>query len=145
MTLFTIGHTQTTAEQFFQRLVAANVRVLLDTRARRSSQLSGFAKEADLAYFVPRLTNARYRVEPLLAPADDLLRAYRDGSLPWERYAEAYRASLVERRAGDRLARAELDGACLLCSEHAPERCHRAIAASYLGAHREPALAVVHL
>jgi hypothetical protein len=25
-----------------------------------------------------------------------------------------------------------LDGACLLCSEHAPDRCHRRLAAEYL-------------
>ena len=111
MTLFTIGFTRSTAERFFDRLAAADVRLGLDTRVQRRGQLSGFAKEADLAFFVPRLTRARYRVEPLLTPADELFRAYRRRELSWELYAETYRASLVERRVAERIARADIDGA----------------------------------
>ena len=42
--LFTIGFTQKSAEQFFNLLKHNHVNVLIDTRLKPDSQLSGFAK-----------------------------------------------------------------------------------------------------
>lgn len=147
MTLFTIGFTKTTAERFFARLRSAEVRSVLDARLNRGGQLSGFAKWPDLPYFLRHLAGCRYEAPVSLAPAADLLQSYRAKQLSWDEYAFAYRALLEERRPEREIARAALDRACLLCSEHAPDRCHRRIAAEYLRDAFAPSSAVeiVHL
>ena len=147
MTLYTIGFTKTTAEQFFGRLRRAEVMTVLDTRLNRGGQLAGFAKVPDLPYFLRELANCGYDAVPALAPADDLIAAYRDRRLDWDAYAAGYRALLRERRPERDLSPAQLDSACLLCSEHAPDRCHRRLAAEYLRDAFAPAgtIEIVHL
>ncbi|MGP6159410.1 MAG: DUF488 family protein [Vulcanimicrobiaceae bacterium] len=132
MTLFTIGFTQTTARGFFERITAAGVRIVLDTRIHRDSQLSGFAKAVDLEYFLAELSGSAYRAEPIFAPTAELLKQYRDKQLSWKEYEERYRLLLYERHPKDVLKPEDLDGACLLCSEHKPDLCHRRLAAEYL-------------
>ncbi|GAC1432885.1 MAG: hypothetical protein NVSMB5_26730 [Candidatus Velthaea sp.] len=131
-TLYTIGFTQRTAEQFFAVLMAAGVRTLLDTRLHTGGQLSGFAKVPDLPYFLDRIGGIAYRHIVELAPTAELLRAYRAKQLSWDEYAAAYGDLLVERRPERALAAASLDRACLLCSERNADGCHRRIAAEYL-------------
>ena len=147
MTLFTIGFTKTTAEQFFGRLRRAEAKTVLDTRLNRTGQLSGFAKVPDLPYFLDRLAGCGYEAVPALAPAEDLIAAYRDRRLDWNAYAAAYCALLRERRPERDLQPAQLDGACLLCSEDTPDRCHRRLAADYLRDAFVPstAIEIVHL
>ncbi len=48
----TIGFTQSTAEHFFERLIGAGVRKVVDVRLHNTSQLAGFAKAEDLAWFL---------------------------------------------------------------------------------------------
>lgn len=132
MTLYTIGFTKTTAEDFFRRLRGAGVRTVLDTRLHRDGQLSGFAKVPDLPYFLRELVRCEYHALPELAPAAELLKAYRDKRLSWDDYAQAYRELLAQRRPEREIDSALLDRGCLLCSEHSAEHCHRRIAAEYL-------------
>jgi uncharacterized protein (DUF488 family) len=54
MQLYTIGFTQKSAEHFFTLLRTNQVQVLVDTRLKPDSQLSGFAKGRDLPYFLSR-------------------------------------------------------------------------------------------
>ena len=68
MEIYTIGFTQTTARDFFERLRKAGVRRLIDVRLNNVSQLAGFAKRDDLAYFLDELCGVEYVHEPLLAP-----------------------------------------------------------------------------
>ena len=75
MQIFTIGFTKTTADGFFDRLRKAEVQRVLDVRLNNSSQLAGFAKAADLAYFLDALLGASYAHEPLLAPTSELMSA----------------------------------------------------------------------
>ena len=66
MQLYTIGFTQKTAEQFFSLLANSKVQVLVDTRLKPDSQLSGFAKGRDLPYFLKNLITCDYlNVSPL--------------------------------------------------------------------------------
>ncbi|MDB5073533.1 MAG: hypothetical protein JWM87_4644 [Candidatus Eremiobacteraeota bacterium] len=132
MTLYTIGFTKTTAEQFFRILRDAGVKAVLDTRLHRDGQLSGFAKVPDLPYFLRQLARSEYKALPELAPAAPLLKAYRDKELSWDQYAHAYRDLLERRRPECEIDSALLDRGCLLCSEHSAEHCHRRIAAEYL-------------
>ena len=50
------------------------------------SQLSGFAKADDLAYFLKSIGRIAYVHEPLLAPTDDMLKAYKKEKGDWRAY-----------------------------------------------------------
>ena len=55
ITLYTIGFTKKSAEQFFELLKKNNVKQLVDVRISNGSQLAGFAKGKDLAYFIKQI------------------------------------------------------------------------------------------
>jgi uncharacterized protein (DUF488 family) len=130
--LYTIGFTRTTAEEFFGKIRGAGIVRVIDTRISRDGQLSGFAKMPDFEYFLTKLTSSAYQPSPSLMPTPELLKSYRDKVLSSDQCAEAYRNLLRERRPEREYASGELDHACLLCSEHQPNRCHRRLAAEYL-------------
>src|SRR3954471_6093591 len=118
MKLFTIGFTKKSAETFFARLSKAGVKRLVDVRLNNVSQLAGFTKRDDLAFFVKELCGAEYVHEPLLAPTQDLLDAYKKNKGSWDDYEVAFLRLMAERRIEDRIAPALLAGpSVLLCSE----------------------------
>jgi len=47
--IYTIGFTQTSAEEFFGKLIKAGVRKIVDARLNNSSQLAGFARRTTLS------------------------------------------------------------------------------------------------
>ncbi len=67
ISMSTIGFTQTTAENFFNRLILAKVNRVVDVRLNNTSQLSAFAKAKDIAYFLNALGKIEYVHVPLLA------------------------------------------------------------------------------
>jgi uncharacterized protein (DUF488 family) len=136
MEIATIGFTRRTAQDFFDTLRRAGIQRLVDVRRRNTSQLAGFAKRDDLAFFVEELVGADYQEAPLLAPTDELLDAYRGGRLTWPQYEAAYRRLLDQREVHRLLDRALFETpAVLLCSEHSAARCHRRLAVEHLAAH----------
>lgn len=143
--LHTIGFTQTTAEHFFDRLRDARIERLIDVRLNNVSQLAGFAKRDDLAFFLQAILGADYVHELLLAPEEETLKAVRGGKVSWTDYENAYLAVLRKRRVEKKLDRALFDRrVVLLCSEASPEHCHRRIAAEYLRDHWG-GIAITHL
>lgn len=74
----TIGFTNKTAEKFFSLLRGAGVRTLLDVRLNNTSQLAGFAKKADLKFFLSELLGADFVELGDLAPEKGMLRRYQD-------------------------------------------------------------------
>ena len=104
----TIGFTKTTAERFFASLLTFGARTLIDVRLHRESQLAGFAKVPDLAYFARVIANASYHHEPTLAPTADLLSAYRKKELTWADYERTYVALLTDRGVQQTLPRSYL-------------------------------------
>ena len=74
--------------------------------------------------------------EPDLGPSNELLAAYRAGEVPWDDFAERYRAEVLDRPALlDWAARmATGTGVTLLCGSHPDEECHRSILADVLRA-----------
>ena len=52
MEIYSIGFTQKNASEFFGPLKANGIERLLDVRLNNTSQLAGFAKQADLPYFL---------------------------------------------------------------------------------------------
>lgn len=133
--LFTIGFTQKTAEQFFTLLESNGVDVVVDTRLRPNSQLSGFAKQQDLPYFLKHMLNCDYRHLPSMAPSAEILDRYRQDK-DWATYEEHFKALLDERKLINTLDQTwwGVHRVCLLCSEHKPDYCHRRLVAEYLAA-----------
>lgn len=143
MEILSAGTSGTSAERFFERLKRAGATSVVDIRLHRSSQLAGFAKERDLKFFVPTIALADYLVEPLLAPADADLKAYRNKDLGWSDYESRY-LDLIDRRSVAETIEFQLWGTrpVLLCSEPEPSHCHRRLAAEYLNEHLSGALSV---
>jgi hypothetical protein len=110
----------------------SGVKRLLDVRLNNASQLAGFARRADLPFFLERLCDAEYIHEPTLAPTRGILDAYRNGG-EWPDYERAFLDLLRERRVEVTLDR-DLFGipTVLLCSEAGPEHCHRRLVLDYL-------------
>ena len=146
MNLYTLGFTQKSAETFFGLLRANGVQKLVDIRVNPHGQLSGFARQEDLPYFLRQLAaGCAYVHWPELAPTKEILKDYRaDGD--WPRYVARFEALLDERNIPAALERAEFESqaCCLLCSEATPEQCHRRLVAERLAAHW-PNVAIVHL
>ena len=144
ITLFTIGFTGHSAEEFFGKLQQAGVKTLIDVRLNNVSQLAGFAKRRDLEYFLRTIADIGYVHEKGLAPTKDILDDYKKKRIEWAEYEERFTRLLLERQPDNRLRPDEMDGGCLLCSEHKPEHCHRRLVAEYL-ADKWGDVTVVHL
>ena len=105
---------------------------LLDVRLNNASRLAGFARRADLPFFLERLCSAEYLHEPRLAPTREILDAYRKGG-GWPGYEMAFLNLLRERRVEETLNRDLFEvPTVLLCSEATPEHCHRRLVVEYL-------------
>jgi uncharacterized protein YeaO (DUF488 family) len=134
-TLFTIGFTQKTAEQFFGLLRDAAVQRIVDVRENREGQLSGFAKYPDIAFFLDRLLRVGYIYEPLLAPSPEIRQAYK-ATRDWQQYETSFRELMEQRNIPAKLNLAKFEGrVALLCSEPSPEKCHRRLVAEMLANH----------
>lgn len=133
MRIYTIGFVGKSARVFFETLEKAGIRRLIDVRLRNTSQLAGFAKKDDLIFFLERILQAEYYHELLLAPPEELLRAYQGKRCSWEEYEGRFLEILRERAIEKRISREFFEvPTVLLCSEASPERCHRRLVAEYL-------------
>jgi uncharacterized protein (DUF488 family) len=141
----TIGFTKTTAEGFFERLLKAEVTKVVDVRLHNTSQLAGFAKADDLAYFLRKIGGIQYVHQPMLAPTDPMLKAYKKEKGDWHAYQERFFGLMAERQIEKRLEPEMFDGACLLCSEDTPHHCHRRLVCEYLNDKWDGAVDVHHL
>jgi uncharacterized protein (DUF488 family) len=130
--LYTIGFTKKNAERFFTLLGDAGVKRVLDVRFNNVSQLAGFAKKDDLAYFLRAIHGIDYRHLTDLAPTQELLDAYKKAKGDWGQYEGRLLKLMRERRIEENPERALFDGGCLLCSEDEPHHCHRRLVAEYL-------------
>lgn len=132
ISIFTIGFTQKKASSFFEILKKSSVKKLVDTRLNNTSQLSGFAKKDDLAYFLKKLAAIDYEHRTELSPTKDILDNYKNKKISWDNYEKRFAELLRQRKIENLFQPQELDGACLLCSEHTAEHCHRRLVAEYL-------------
>jgi len=134
-TLFTIGFTKKTAEEFFHLLQEAGVRKIVDVRENRGGQLAGFAKYPDIAFFVHRLLGMEYVHEPLLAPCPEIRNAYRK-TRDWTEYERSFLELMDQRKVLEQMTPNAFAGnVALLCSEAEPDKCHRRLLAEMLAAH----------
>lgn len=132
--IFTIGFTKQSAESFFGKLQSAGVKRVMDVRLNNISQLAGFAKKDDLAYFLNSICGIDYvHLLEELAPTKEILDEYRRRKKSgWPDYKRKYVELITYRRVEEKLSREMFDRGCLLCSEDVPDYCHRRLAAEYL-------------
>jgi uncharacterized protein (DUF488 family) len=133
MEIYSIGFTQKSAGEFFGTLKANGIERLLDVRLNNTSQLAGFAKQADLAYFLREICGCAYEHEPLLAPEQAMLDGYKKNKGSWDDYAELFLALMRRRKIESAILPESFDQkTVLLCSEATPEHCHRRLVLEYL-------------
>ena len=134
MEIYTIGFAQTPAAEFFGKLKEVGVRRLLDVRLNNTSQLAGYAKRDDLKFFLREVCGADYEHEPLLAPTQEMLDAYKKHKGSWQDYEEQFLKLMAERQIERRLDRTQFSHkpTVMLCSERTPEHCHRRLVVNYL-------------
>ena len=143
--LFTIGFTQKKAEQFFETLIKAGVKRVIDTRLNNVSQLAGFAKKSDLQYFLQKIGGIEYIHILDLAPTKDILDAYKKKEISWDSYEQKFNQLITQRQIERKLSIDIIDKSCLLCSELKPHNCHRRLVAEYLQINLEKNIKIHHL
>jgi uncharacterized protein (DUF488 family) len=135
MRVFTIGFTKKSAKKFFDLLRASGAKRVVDVRLNNVSQLAGFAKKDDLAYFLQEICEMDYVHLPALAPTQQLLDQYRKQHKDWKTYELRFLELMKQRRIEETIPREALADGCLLCSEDKPHHCHRRLVAEYLKQH----------
>ena len=135
MRVYTIGFTKKSAESFFDLLQESGAKRLIDIRLNNVSQLAGFAKRDDLAYFLRHICRMDYEHMPELAPTQEMLKAYRDGQVNWDDYEEQFLSLMSDRDVEKMPIKEKIADAVLLCSEETAEHCHRRLLAEYLQGH----------
>lgn len=143
--LYTIGFTQTSAEEFFTKIKRSRIKTLIDTRINNSSQLAGFSKSKDLKFFLKELCDVNYIHKLDLAPTKDLLDAYKGKKITWDNYANEFTKLIRKREVEKKIPLELLNSSCLLCSEKSPHHCHRRLVAEYLQEELSTELTIEHL
>ena len=143
--IYTIGFTGKSAEEFFSLLKRVGIKILIDIRLNNTSQLAGFTKGKDLAYFVKEILGGQYHHLIQLAPTKEMLNKYqRDNN--WGIYETEFMALLDMRKIENNVDMELLKGpSVLLCSEKTAEKCHRRLVAEYVQKRMLPDFEIVHL
>jgi uncharacterized protein (DUF488 family) len=128
----TIGFTKKTAKKFFELIKGSGARRLIDVRLNNVSQLAGFAKRDDLAYFAREIADVDYVHLPGLAPTQQMLDAYKKEKGDWATYEKRFLDLMADRKIEEKLSPDQIADGCLLCSEDRPHHCHRRLVAEYL-------------
>ena len=137
--LFNIGFTQKNAEEFFGILKANKIDCLVDIRLNPNGQLSRFAFEKDLPFFLDKLVDGcKYFHREDLAPKKELLKEVRDKESAMHKdyklFEKAYFAQLENSsHISDFVQQfGKFNNVVLLCSEPTVEKCHRRLVSEKL-------------
>lgn len=144
-TIFTIGYTKKSLEQFTHLLQEAEVDAVIDVRLRNTSQLAGFTKRDDLAFLLRECFGIEYEHRPGLAPTADILEAYKTSG-DWAAYERSYLTHIGDGEAEDagRDVLSRFQRPCLLCAEPEADYCHRRLVAEWWEEYL-PSVQVIHL
>jgi len=146
VTVFTIGFTKKTAREFFSLINKNNIDFLIDVRLNNKTQLAGFTKGDDLCFFLNELCNCEYKHCDNLAPTKELLNAYQEKKIDWDKYEKQYKTLINERGNIDSFFEdcAKYNNIALLCSEPTENHCHRRLLAELI-CKSYPNLVVKHI
>lgn len=146
MEIYTMGFTKKSAEQFFEAIKDHGVRLVVDVRINNQSQLAGFTKSRDLAYFLKQLCGCGYVHEPRFSATKEMMDGFKSRTMSWETYQDVYYRRFLENdmAAVFRENYSVYEKVLFLCSEADPDTCHRKLLAEHL--QREiPGIEVAHL
>lgn len=145
MQILTMGFTKKTAKEFFDKIRRNEVEILIDVRLNNVSQLAGFTKGADLAFFLKEICGCGYSHELKFAPTKDILDRYKKKQISWKEYEVEYNNLIQSRKVIDlfKTKYYNYNKVLFLCSEPEPEYCHRRLLAEYL--QKELEIDVLHL
>lgn len=139
ISLYNIGFTKKNADEFFEKLKANKIDCLVDIRLNPNGQLSRFAFEKDLPYFLDKLVDGcKYAHRIDLAPKKELLMEVRDKKNPMSKnyklFEEAFNKQLERESHIDDFVKqfGKYEHVVLLCSEPTPEKCHRRLVSEML-------------
>lgn len=137
--LFNIGFTQKDAKEFFGILSRNKIDCMVDVRLNPNGQLSRFAFEKDLPYFLDKLVGGcQYYHREDLAPKKELLKDVRDKNSAMNKdyklFENAFMSQLQkESNIADFVRKyGKYNNVVLLCSEPTNEKCHRRIVSELL-------------
>ena len=142
--VYTIGFGKKSAKVFFSLLRANKINKLIDVRLNNVSQLAGFTKKDDLAFFLKELCQCKYEHRPDWAPTKDLLDRYKNKITSWNEYEIEFLKIIYHRNIISNTELSSIVNSCLLCSEPTPEQCHRRLLAEQIRV-RYPNVKIVHL
>ncbi len=129
MKMFTIGFTKKSAKRFFELLRNSGAKRVVDVRLNNVSQLAGFAKKDDLAYFLREICGMDYVHVPALAPTQEMLDQYKKQHGDWKIYELRFLELMKQRNIEETIPKEAVTDGCLLCSEDKPHHCHRRLVA----------------
>lgn len=134
MQVYTMGFTRKNAKEFFDLISANHIEMLIDVRLNNQSQLSGFTKGKDLAFFLKEICQCAYEHELLFAPTKKILDDYKKKLIDWEEYEHEYNDLIAKRKISDIFLKKynNYERILLLCSEPTSQNCHRRLLAEYL-------------
>lgn len=137
--LFNIGFTQKNAEEFFGILKKNKINCLVDIRLNPNGQLSRFAFEKDLPFFLDKLVDGcKYAHRVDLAPQSELLKEVRTKgsamSKDYKVFEKAFNAQLERDSKISNFVEqfGRFENVVLLCSEPTTEKCHRRLVSEML-------------
>lgn len=139
MKLFSIGFTRKTAKEFFGILKDNEIDCLVDIRLNPNGQLSRFAFEQDLPFFLNSLVNGceyAHRVD--LAPRKELIKEVRTKgsamSKDYRLFEKEFNQYLMEVSDIENFVErfGKYQNVVLLCSEPTTEKCHRRLVCDML-------------
>jgi uncharacterized protein (DUF488 family) len=135
MNIYTIGFTKKNASRFFELLERTPTRRVIDVRLNNVSQLAGFTKKDDLAFFLKRVAGIDYTYAPLLAPTQSMLDEYKKNGGDWNTYESRFIDLMQKRKIESEISPELVSDGCLLCSEDKAHHCHRRVVAEYFKKH----------
>lgn len=146
MKLYTMGFTKKSAERFFGAIREHQIEMLVDIRLNNRSQLAGFTKGDDLAFFLREICACEYSHREDLAPTKEILDGYKKGSYGWDGYVEKFLSLMENRQAAQRFLKdfGTYERVLLLCSEPTPEHCHRRLLAELIK-DADPSIEIFHI
>lgn len=134
MQIYTMGFTQKTAEEFFNKIKENKIEIVIDVRLNNQSQLAGFTKGRDLSFFLNEICDCKYEHVVQFAPTKEILQGYKKGEISWKEYENQYMHLMSNRKIIDIFQGRylEFSRVLLLCSEPTPKMCHRRLLAEFI-------------